>query len=36
MTRALLVFGSINLDLSLPVPRLPALGETLLGGSAPT
>jgi ribokinase len=34
MTRALLVFGSINLDLSLPVPRLPAVGETLLGGSA--
>ena len=34
MTRALLVFGSINLDLSLPVPRLPAVGETLLGGAA--
>lgn len=34
MPRPLLVFGSINLDLSLPVPRLPALGETLLGGSA--
>lgn len=32
--RPLLVFGSINLDLSLPVPRLPALGETLLGGAA--
>ncbi|MCM5682892.1 ribokinase [Schlegelella sp. S2-27] len=27
----LLVFGSINLDLSVPVPRLPGLGETLLG-----
>jgi ribokinase len=33
MTR-LLVFGSINLDLGFPVPRLPAPGETLLGGAA--
>lgn len=30
----ILVFGSINLDLSIPVPRLPALGETLLGDAA--
>ncbi|HUG22503.1 ribokinase [Piscinibacter sp.] len=30
----LLVFGSINLDLSIPVPRLPAPGETLLGDAA--
>jgi len=30
----LLVFGSINLDLGIPVPRLPALGETLLGDDA--
>ena len=32
MTR-LLVFGSINLDLGIPVQRLPAPGETLLGGA---
>src|SRR5437763_8428660 len=28
----ILVFGSINIDLLLPVPRLPAPGETVLGG----
>ena len=28
----ILVFGSINIDLSLPVPHLPAAGETVLGG----
>ncbi|HEX6362868.1 MAG TPA: PfkB family carbohydrate kinase, partial [Albitalea sp.] len=31
---SLLVFGSINLDVAIPVPRLPALGETLIGGAA--
>jgi len=30
----LLVFGSINLDFSIPVPRLPSPGETLLGDAA--
>jgi len=28
------VFGSINLDIIVPVPRLPVAGETLLGGDA--
>jgi ribokinase len=28
----ILVFGSINVDLSVPVPRLPRPGETVLGG----
>jgi ribokinase len=28
----ILVFGSINVDLIVPVPRLPAAGETVLGG----
>lgn len=28
----ILVFGSINVDLMLPVPRLPQPGETVLGG----
>ena len=28
----ILVFGSINVDLLVPVPRLPAPGETVLGG----
>jgi ribokinase len=28
-----LVFGSINIDLVVPVPRLPQRGETILGGS---
>jgi ribokinase len=28
-----LVFGSINVDLVVPVPRLPQPGETILGGS---
>ncbi len=27
----ILVFGSINVDLIVPVPRLPAPGETVLG-----
>jgi len=31
---SLLVFGSINFDVVIPVPRQPALGETLLGGAA--
>jgi ribokinase len=30
----LMVFGSINMDISVPVPRLPQPGETLLGGAA--
>jgi ribokinase len=30
----LMVFGSINMDISVPVPRLPHPGETLLGGAA--
>jgi ribokinase len=30
----LMVFGSINMDISVPVPRLPLPGETLLGGAA--
>ena len=30
----ILVFGSINLDITVSVPRLPALGETLLGSDA--
>ncbi|MEJ8570634.1 ribokinase [Microbaculum marinum] len=29
-----LVFGSINLDIITPVPRLPVSGETVLGGDA--
>jgi ribokinase len=28
----ILVFGSINIDLLMPVPHLPAPGETVLGG----
>ena len=28
----ILVFGSINIDVVVPVPRLPAAGETVLGG----
>lgn len=28
----IVVFGSINVDLVIPVPRLPAPGETVLGG----
>src|ERR1700744_4394694 len=28
----ILVFGSINVDLLVPVPHLPAPGETVLGG----
>jgi ribokinase len=28
----ILVFGSINIDLIVPVPRLPRAGETVLGG----
>src|SRR5213595_3847019 len=28
----ILVFGSINADLIVPVPRLPLPGETVLGG----
>jgi ribokinase len=28
----ILVFGSINVDLVVPVPRFPAPGETVLGG----
>ena len=28
----ILVFGSINVDLAVPVPHLPAPGETVLGG----
>ncbi|HXC90453.1 MAG TPA: ribokinase [Stellaceae bacterium] len=28
----ILVFGSINVDVVVPVPRLPAAGETVLGG----
>lgn len=30
----LMVFGSINMDISVPVPQLPQPGETLLGGAA--
>ena len=30
----LMVFGSINMDISVPVPHLPQPGETLLGGAA--
>jgi len=29
----ILTFGSINADLTVPVPRLPQPGETVLGGS---
>ena len=28
----ILVFGSINIDLLVPVPELPGRGETVLGG----
>ena len=28
----IVIFGSINVDLIVPVPRLPRPGETLLGG----
>src|SRR5438067_8205473 len=28
----ILVFGSINIDVLVPVPRLPLPGETVLGG----
>jgi len=28
----ILVFGSINIDVLVPVPRLPSPGETVLGG----
>ena len=31
-TRMILVFGSINVDVIVPVPRLPEPGETVLGG----
>lgn len=30
----LMVFGSINMDISVPVPHLPQPGETVLGGTA--
>jgi ribokinase len=33
MNRMVIVFGSINLDLIFPVPRIPAPGETVLGPS---
>src|SRR5205823_11668801 len=29
----IIVFGSINVDVIVPVPRLPQPGETVLGGS---
>ncbi|HVC56155.1 MAG TPA: ribokinase [Stellaceae bacterium] len=32
MPAVVLVFGSINIDLAVPVPRLPSPGETVLGG----
>jgi len=32
----ILVFGSVNLDLIVPVPALPAPGETVLGGALRT
>ena len=28
----IVIFGSINVDLIIPVPRLPRPGETVLGG----
>jgi hypothetical protein len=28
----IVIFGSINVDLIVPVPRLPRPGETVLGG----
>ncbi len=30
----LIVFGSVNLDIAIPVRRMPASGETLVGGAA--
>src|SRR5579859_3920674 len=32
IAHVILVFGSINIDLVVPVPLLPVAGETVLGG----